>query len=156
MPMELDVPAIPFLRLYHGAFSCQRCPATHPYTCLDERSMVIIRKWVGYYISRDIVFSRHLCNSSRGRRYLVLPLSGPEFLSFVACCPTCASTTTGPPHSSPHAEPGRLDIIPIAQSLQASINTEYGTPPTSEFSTPLRVVILMLVPDDAIEIGRRN
>jgi hypothetical protein len=47
-------------------------------------------------------------------------------------------------------------MIPMAQSLQASINTEYGTPPTSEFSAPLRVVILMLVPNDAVEIGRRR
>ena len=41
MPVELDTQAVPFLRLYQGAFSCQQCPATHPYTCLNERSMVI-------------------------------------------------------------------------------------------------------------------
>lgn len=41
MPVELDTPAILFLRLYQGAFCCRQCPTTHLYICLDKQAFVI-------------------------------------------------------------------------------------------------------------------
>lgn len=78
MPVELDTTAIPFLRLYHSAFSCRRCPVTHPYTCLDERSMVVHLK------------ERHQWSRPKGRQSGAS--QGASGLQIVAAFPVACQT----------------------------------------------------------------